>query len=161
VLVEGGDFTQINETIRSYQEYLSELRETCVEADKKVKKAQAAGAARLADSMLAEQDLTKNLVLETQGPAALLQELLNGLKKSQFRHAAFVIVDDGEKLHLGALSGEDGQQAGYSAGNLIKDLAPIAGGKGGGKPNMARGAASQRANIDELTQQSKALLGVS
>ena len=161
VLVEGGDFTQINETIRSYQEYLSELRETCVEADKKVKKAQAAGAARLADSMLAEQDLTKNLVLETQGPAALLQELLNGLKKSQFSHAAFVIVDDGEKLHLGALSGEDGQQAGYSAGNLIKDLAPIAGGKGGGKPNMARGAASQRANIDELTQQSKALLGVS
>jgi len=161
VLVEGGDFTQINETIRSYQEYLSELRETCVEADKKVKKAQAAGAARLADSMLAEQDLTKNLVLETQGPAALLQELLNGLKKSQFSHAAFVIVDDGEKLHLGALSGEDGQQAGYSAGNLINDLAPIAGGKGGGKPNMARGAASQRANIDELTQQSKALLGVS
>jgi len=161
VLVEGGDFTQINETIRSYQEYLSELRETCVEADKKVKKAQAAGAARLADSMLAEQDLTKNLVLETQGPAALLQELLNGLKKSQFSHAAFVIVDDGEKLHLGALSGEDGQQAGYSAGNLIKDLAPIAGGKGGGKPEMARGAASQRANIDELTQQSKALLGVS
>lgn len=161
VLVEGGDFTQINETIRSYQEYLSELRETCVEADKKVKKAQAAGAARLADSMLAEQDLTKNLVLETQGPAALLQELLNGLKKSQFSHAAFVVVDDGEKLHLGALSGEDGQQAGYRAGNLIKDLAPIAGGKGGGKPNMARGAASQRANIDELTQQSKALLGVS
>lgn len=161
VLVEGGDFTQINETIRSYQEYLSELRETCVEADKKVKKAQAAGAARLADSMLAEQDLTKNLVLETQGPAALLQELLNGLKKSQFSHAAFVIVDDGEKLHLGALSGEDGQQAGYSAGSLIKDLAPIAGGKGGGKPDMARGAASQRANIDELTQQSKALLGVS
>jgi len=161
VLVEGGDFTQINETIRSYQEYLSELRETCVEADKKVKKAQAAGAARLADSMLAEQDLTKNLVLETQGPAALLQELLNGLKKSQFSHAAFVIVDDGEKLHLGALSGEDGQQAGYSAGNLINDLAPIAGGKGGGKPDMARGAASQRANIDELTQQSKALLGVS
>ena len=161
VLVEGGDFTQINETIRSYQEYLSELRETCVEADKKVKKAQAAGAARLADSMLTEQDLTKNLVLETQGPAALLQELLNGLKKSQFSHAAFVIVDDGEKLHLGALSGEDGQQAGYRAGNLIKDLAPIAGGKGGGKPNMARGAASQRANIDELTQQSKALLGVS
>jgi len=83
------------------------------------------------------------------------------LKKSQFRHAAFVIVDDGEKLHLGALSGEDGQQAGYSAGNLINDLAPIAGGKGGGKPDMARGAASQRANIDELTQQSKALLGVS
>jgi len=160
LLAEGGDFNQINATIKSYQDYLVSLREAGVEAEKKVKKAQAAGAARMADSLLSEENLTGNIVLHTEGPAALLQELLNGLKKVHFTHAAFLIVDDGDKLHLGALCGEDGNNAGHGAGNLIKDLAPIAGGKGGGKPDMARGAAGDREKADELVNEAKDKLGL-
>ena len=104
----------------------------------------------MADAMLAEQNLTSNIVVSTEGPAALLQELLNGLKKVHFSHAAFLIVDDGERLHLGALCGKDGNDSGHGAGNLIKDLAPIAGGKGGGKPDMARGAAPERDKVGAL-----------
>lgn len=158
LLVEGGDFHQINSTIQSYKKHLASLRETSVEAEKKVKKAQAAGAARLADSLLSECNLTGNIVLSTEGPAALLQELFNGLKKVHFTHAAFFIVDDGDKLHLGALCGEDGNNAGHGAGNLIKDLAPIAGGKGGGKPDMARGAAGERGNANKLKAAAEAKL---
>ena len=70
------------------------------------------------------------------------------------------MVDDGEKLHLGALCGSDAHDSGLGAGNLIKDLAPTVGGKGGGKPDMARGAGSERARKDELLDAARKLLGL-
>jgi alanyl-tRNA synthetase len=140
----------------------TQVRAAAVEAEKALKKAQTANAARQANAFLASViesgSSSKNVVHSLDGPAALLQELLNGLKKIQFTHAAFLVVDDGEKLHLGALCGEDGNDAGYGAGNLIADLAPIVGGKGGGKPDMARGAGSDRGRKDELLEAARAKL---
>ncbi len=138
----------------------AEVKAQAIEAEKSLKKAQSAGAARLADSLISEQNLTGNIALSAEGPAALLQELLNGLKKIHFTQAAFLIVDDGEKLHLGALCGKDGNDAGHGAGNLIKDLGPIAGGKGGGKPDMARGAAPERDKANDLLAAATTELGL-
>ena len=132
-----------------------EVKVTAVEADKALKKAQAAGAAKMANALLADLDLSGNLVIRTEGPAALLQELMNGLKQSQFAQAAVCIVDDGDKLHLGALVGTDSDQ---NAGKLIQTLAPIAGGKGGGKPDMARGAAPECNKASEIEAAAKAAL---
>ncbi len=160
LLVEGGDFQQINSTIKSYREYLATLREAGIDAEKKVKKVQAAGAARMADALIADQNITGNIVIATEGPAALLQELMNGLKKIHFTRAAFLIVDDGDKLHLGSLCGEDGNNSGHGAGNLIKSLGPIAGGKGGGKPDMARGAAPDRDKLSDLLAAARSELGL-
>lgn len=132
-----------------------EVKVTAVEADKALKKAQAAGAAKMANALLADLDLSGNLVIRTEGPAALLQELMNGLKQRQFAQAAVCIVDDGDKLHLGALVGTDSDQ---NAGKLIQTLAPIAGGKGGGKPDMARGAAPECNKASEIEAAAKAAL---
>ena len=85
---------------------------------------------------------------------------MNALKKVHFSHAAFLIVDDGDKLHLGALCGEDGNNAGHGAGNLIKELGPLAGGKGGGKPDMARGAAPDRDKVTVLVIAANTELGI-
>jgi alanyl-tRNA synthetase len=123
------------------------IKAVAIEADKALKKAQAAGAAKRAKALLADLDLSGNLVIKSEGPAALLQELMNGLKQNQFTKAALCIVDDGEKLHLGALVGSKSDQ---NAGKLIQALAPVAGGKGGGKPDMARGAAPEREKANEL-----------
>ncbi|MFT6236307.1 MAG: alanyl-tRNA synthetase, partial [Lentimonas sp.] len=160
LLTGGNDPHQINATVISYQKHLSTLREACIDADKKVKKVQAAGAAKMANAMLEEQDLATNLVIHAEGPAALLQELMNGLKQQHFANAAFCIVDDGAKLHLGALCGDDAKAAGLMAGKLIQTLAPIVGGKGGGKPDMARGAAPNRAKVSELEAEAKKVLSV-
>ncbi len=159
MLTEKGDVTQINHTLNMVRVKLDELREAGIEAEKKVKKLQASSAAKQADAALA-------LLIEQGGPivtslesdASLLQELLNGLKKKQFAEAAFLIVDDGEKLHLGTYCGEAALGRGLKAGDLLRELAAIAGGKGGGKPDMARGAAPERVKLTEMEEAAKAKL---
>ena len=150
-----GNFEQKNKVFKEILAHLQGLKSAVVDADKVLKKAQAAGAAKVANALLTEQDLSTHIVLSAAGPAALLQELLNGLKGRQFANAAFCIVDDGDKLYLGALCGAEAQSDGLMAGKLIQTLAPIAGGKGGGKPDMARGAASERSKVSELIAAAK------
>ena len=137
-----------------------EVKNQAIEAEKALKKAQTAGAARIADSLITEQNITENIVISIEGSPALLQELLNGLKKIQFTQAAFIVIDDGSKLHLGAFCGEGGKRNGHGAGTLIQKLGPIAGGRGGGKPEMARGAASNREKITDLAAAAKTALGL-
>jgi alanyl-tRNA synthetase len=155
-VVARGEIKEINTLLGTIKAHRDELKAAAVQAEKKVKKAQTANAARQADEFLAGVieggGSGGNLVQALDGPPALLQELLNGLKKVQFTQAAFLVVDDGAKLHLGAFCGTDGNDAGHGAGNLIKDLAPIVGGKGGGKPDMARGAGADREKREELLE---------
>ena len=151
LLVEAGDFRQINATYKHFHEHIASLREAGVNAEKKLKKAQAGAAAKMADESLAGLlENGGNMAELFEGPANLLQELLNGLKKKQFKGAAFLVVNDGQRLHLGAYCGENAQSDGLMAGKLIQELGPIAGGKGGGKPDMARGAAPDLDKADEL-----------
>ena len=93
-----------------------------------------------------------------EADASLLQELLNGMKKQGYAGAGFVIVDNGEKLHLGPYCGDAAQAAGHKAGDILRDLAAIAGGKGGGKPDQARGAAPEREKLGELVAAAKSKL---
>lgn len=149
-MLDKGTFEQKNQVFKDILEHVQTLKNLTVEADKALKKAQAAGAAKIANTLLADCDLAGNLVINVEGSAALLPELINGLKQQQFANAAFFIVDDGEKLFLGALCGDTAKSNGLMAGKLIQTLAPIAGGKGGGKPDMARGAAPERDKAGEL-----------
>ncbi len=154
-MLDEASFEQKNAVFKDVLAHTKGLKAATVESDKALKKAQAAGAAKVASELLSELDLDANLVIVQEGSAALLQELLAGLKSRQFTRAAFCIIDDGGKLHLGALVGADSDQ---NAGKLIQSLAPIAGGKGGGKPDLARGAAPQRGKLSELEASARKLL---
>ncbi len=129
----------------------AEIKEAAIEAEKRVKKLQAGAAAQMADAALAELiEKGGPIVASFEADASLVQELLNGLKKKQFTEAAFVIVDDGDKLQLATYCGDTAQARGLKAGDLLRDLAALAGGKGGGKPDQARGAAPDRSKLEEL-----------
>ncbi|MEE2988251.1 MAG: alanine--tRNA ligase [Verrucomicrobiota bacterium] len=154
-VIDEGNFQQKNAVFKDVIAHTQGLKAAVIESDKALKKAQTAGANEVARGLLDELDLSANLVITQEGSAALLHELLGILKSHQFAQAAFCIIDDGDKLHLGALVGKDSN---LNAGKLIKDLAPIAGGKGGGKSDMARGAAPQRRRLDELETSAKKLL---
>jgi alanyl-tRNA synthetase len=45
------------------------------------------------------------------------------------------------------------------AGKIIQTIAPIVGGKGGGRPDNARGGGKEVAKLDEALAKAKSLLG--
>ncbi|RAL70000.1 Alanyl-tRNA synthetase [Dehalococcoides mccartyi] len=47
---------------------------------------------------------------------------------------------------------------GYHAGNIVKKLSQIAGGGGGGKPNMAQGGGRDKSKLDEALQAVKGMI---
>jgi alanyl-tRNA synthetase len=140
--------------------HLEHLKEVTIEAEKAFKKAQARAAAQQADAELAELIEAGGPIVKTfEADASLVQELLNGLKKKNFGNAAFFIVDDGDKLQLATYCGDSAQAAGHKAGDLLRELAAIAGGKGGGKADQARGGAPDRSKIAELQAAAAVKLG--
>ncbi len=151
MLVERADIGEINATFAYAQRTLEETQQAAIEAEKRIKKIQSSQAASLADEALAELiALGKPIIVSFESDASLLQELQNGLKKKSFSGPALLIVDDGEKLHLATHCGAEALTKGLKAGDLLRDLAALAGGKGGGKPDQARGAAPDRAKLEEL-----------
>jgi alanyl-tRNA synthetase len=159
MLTQGGDITQINRTIGSLQAKLDELKTAAVEAEKRFKKARAGAAAKQADAALAELlEKGRPIVSTFEADASLLQELLNGLRKAQFPEAGLLVVDDGSRLHLGAYCGPAAIERGLKAGDILRTAAAEAGGKGGGKPDMARGGAPERAKLPALESKARELL---
>ncbi len=157
MLVERADISQINATFAHGQRTLEETKEAAIEVEKRIKKIQSSQAAALADEALAELIAKGDPIIESfESDASLLQELQNGLKKKNFAGPALLVVDDGEKLHLAVHCGADALTKGLKAGDILRDLAAIAGGKGGGKPDQARGAAPDRSKLGEIKAVAKA-----
>ena len=149
-LREAKDIETINSLLDDYNAYCDKLKEAAIEAEKQLRKAQVAAAAGAADALLAEKLTGGNVVVCAEGGNELLTELFNGLRKRHYAAAAFLVADDGSSLSLGAYCGDAAQAAGLKAGDLIRTLAPIVGGKGGGKADMARGSGKERAAKDAL-----------
>jgi alanyl-tRNA synthetase len=145
------------------------LKNAALDAQKKLKKSKAAGMSRIADEKIApliESAATNGdgiPVIVTQiddSEAALLQELFNSLKKQQFKGVAVLVIPDGGTVHLG-VSVDNSRTDSFQAGKLIQKLGPLIGGKGGGKPEMARGAGNDPAGIPKLLEEAQSVLGLS
>jgi alanyl-tRNA synthetase len=159
MLVEG-DVDTLNRTLAAARQKLDALKHAAVEAEKRVAKLETAAAAKQADAALALVTEAGTPVVATfNAPAPMLQELLNGLRKLQFPEAAVMVVDDGAKLHLGVFCGPAARARGIDAGAVLRETAAVAGGKGGGKPDLARGAAPARAQLANLAARARTLIG--
>ena len=75
--------------------------------------------------------------------------------KNQIGSGVVLIVSAQEgKVNLIAMATDDAIAKGAHAGNLIKSLASLVGGGGGGRPNMAQAGGKNPAGIDELLAKS-------
>ncbi len=62
---------------------------------------------------------------------------------------AVLACTDGEKITLQAVCGKNAIAKGIKAGDIIKNIAPICGGKGGGKPDSAMGGGRDVTKLDD------------
>ena len=72
--------------------------------------------------------------------------------------AVFALVSDG-KLNFIACCGEIAVKAGAHAGNILKQVSAIAGGKGGGRPDSAMSGGSDFGKIDDALAEAARILG--
>ncbi len=70
--------------------------------------------------------------------------------KDKLKTAVVVLASDmGDKVNLIVMATDDAVAKGAHAGNIIKKIAPIVGGGGGGRPNMAQAGGKNPAEIDK------------
>ncbi len=78
--------------------------------------------------------------------------------KSEFDGIVVLAATGGGNVTLIATVAKD-HQAKVKAGDIIKTIAPIVGGKGGGKPDFARGGGKEVSKVDEALTEARKLIG--
>ncbi len=81
--------------------------------------------------------------------AARLRQMGDLLREKAGNIVAVLAAVNGEKLTFQAVCGKDAVAKGVKAGDIIKTIAPICGGKGGGKPDSAMGGGSDVLKLDD------------
>ncbi len=88
-----------------------------------------------------------------------LRELGDQLKEKLGEGVVVLLSEKEGKVSLIAMATEGAMAKGAHAGNLIKGIAAIVGGGGGGRPNMAQAGGKNPAGIDEAIAKTPEILG--
>ena len=147
--IEAGDPAVADTLLKNFGEHRDTTKAAAIEAEKSVKKASAGAAAQIAaqwyeDTLANYGSQTYAGLLPGDNPA-LLQEAMNVIKARQFSGAVALGVVSGGTLHFGSVVSADCTDK-VKAGDVVRESLAVAGGKGGGKPEMARGAAPNAAD---------------
>jgi alanyl-tRNA synthetase len=113
-----------------------------------------------ADSLLAKAEvLNGTTVVVAEAPSAnanLMRQLIDQIRKKASPSAVFLATTEGEnKVILVAGVSRELVAQGVSAGNWVRDVAPIVGGGGGGKPDLAQAGGKQPEKLSEALAKAK------
>ncbi len=84
-----------------------------------------------------------------------LRDLGDELKTKLGEGMVVLFAENGGKVNLLSMATDGAVKKGAHAGNLIKEVAKIVGGGGGGRPNMAQAGGKNPAGIDEAMAKAK------
>jgi len=87
-----------------------------------------------------------------------LRELGDQLRDKLGDGVVILASENGGKVSLMAACTDGAQKAGAHAGNLIKGIAALVGGGGGGRPNMAQAGGKNPAGIAEALKKAAEVL---
>jgi alanyl-tRNA synthetase len=151
---------KINSPVHELEKKVDLLLAQQKELEKSLKSAIQRNAAQTASWLVTRAQEVNEIPLITQifpdSNADYLQAVADALKG---RFKGVVVVggsEDGSVALVASVSPEF--TAKVQAGKLIQQIAPIVGGKGGGKPDNARGGGKDPARLDEALARVKSLL---
>lgn len=84
-----------------------------------------------------------------------LRDLGDQLKEKVSEGVVVIASSNGDKVNLIAMATDGAVKAGAHAGNLIKEVAPLVGGGGGGRPNMAQAGGKNPTGIADAIDKAK------
>jgi alanyl-tRNA synthetase len=107
-----------------------------------------------------ERGRLKVLVAEAPGGALgdALLELADKLRGALGPSAVVLGARDGERVQLVASMTPEAVEDGLDAGAVIKGIAPIVGGGGGGRPSMARAGGKDASKLEEALAAARSML---
>ncbi|MDO8462581.1 MAG: alanine--tRNA ligase [Deltaproteobacteria bacterium] len=159
------NLTQVAQLLKSSPAEIAEKIERLVEQTKKLEKEvekyklqAATGGGAGGSEKVEELNGTKLLTLQTDSTDAKLLRDLSDKSISKIVSGVALIVGAGDgKVSLIVRVSKD-LTTKYDAGKIIKELAPIVGGSGGGRPDMAQAGGSNPSAVNEVIQKMKSLV---
>lgn len=140
---------ELKETIKTKEREIKKLRGSQVDVDALANaaisftsKSGKAGKLVLADVSLDDRDVLANIADQL---------------KNKIQDGIVAVVGEGDGSHPIIVSVSKDISADYKAGELLKQIASVMGGKGGGRPDFAQGAAPDRTKLGEAFNSVKGL----
>ena len=93
--------------------------------------------------------ITANFSEEEDCSADTLKSMCDRIKETAPKSAAVLVCNNNGKLLIAAAVGKEAQKRGAHAGRIVKEVAKIAGGNGGGRPDIAMAGAKNAEKIEE------------
>ena len=87
-----------------------------------------------------------------------LRNLGDQLKDKMGGGVVVLVSTTGDKANVIVMADDDAISKGAHAGNMIKEIAKLVGGGGGGRPNMAQAGGKNSAGADEAVAKAKEIL---
>ncbi|MCS6852460.1 MAG: DHHA1 domain-containing protein, partial [Gemmataceae bacterium] len=134
------------------------LQEELKRLQQQLRKGAAADLAGVADRLLAEApEVRGSKIIVGEVPAAPIEQMRGQIDRLRQKagSAAIVLgwVEDGRVMLLAGVTRD--LEAKVSAGEIVKEIAPIVGGKGGGRADMAQAGGKEPGKLAEALQRAR------
>ena len=148
----------IMEVAAKARQVADELRET----GKKVEALEAKLAGGKIDDLLKSADQKNGIKIITarfDGTApSELRSMCDQVKGDNAAAVCLFAAVNGDKITFCSAAGADAIKKGANAGNIVREVAKIAGGNGGGKPDSAMAGGKDASKVDEAVTAAKAII---
>jgi alanyl-tRNA synthetase len=145
--------------LQSQTDKLDSANQQLVDLKKAVEKERAQALQREADQYARNLDLRSGRIVQPidNVTGEFLQALATALKSKNFEGVAVLFGKQPDQIHVLAYVGP-ARTGTWQAGKLVQELTAILGGKGGGRPDLARGVGKDISKLGQAIERAKQLV---